>query len=116
MVTRLLPTCCVLPHFPYSSFVDFAGSVVSVLDGDTIEALHNQHPEHIRLSRIDCPEEGHAFGRRAKQAVSELVSGKGKYGGIIGKVLVPGEINVNHTLVKEAGAGGLGSMRQRLQN
>jgi endonuclease YncB( thermonuclease family) len=34
---------------------DFTGLVVSVLDGDTIEALHNQHPERIRLSGIDCP-------------------------------------------------------------
>ena len=116
MVTRPLLTCCVLPHFPYSSFADFSGSVVSILDGDTVEALRNQHPERIRLSGIDCPEKGHAFGRRAKQAASELVFGKSKYGRTIGKVLVPDEINVNHTLVKEAGAGGIGSMRQRLQN
>jgi micrococcal nuclease len=32
------------------------GQVVRVLDGDTIEVLHNQHPERIRLSGIDCPE------------------------------------------------------------
>jgi len=29
---------------------DFSGPVVSVLDGDTIEVLHNQHPERIRLN------------------------------------------------------------------
>ncbi len=46
---------------------DFFGQVVSVLDGDTIEVLHNQHPERIRLSGIDCPEKGQAFGKRAKQ-------------------------------------------------
>jgi endonuclease YncB( thermonuclease family) len=46
---------------------DFSGLVVSVLDGDTIEVLHNQHPERIRLSGIDCPEKGQAFGKRAKQ-------------------------------------------------
>jgi endonuclease YncB( thermonuclease family) len=28
--------------------------IVSVLDGDTIEVLHNQHPECIRLNDIDC--------------------------------------------------------------
>src|SRR5580765_4278033 len=33
---------------------DFSGLVVSVLDGDTIEVLHNTHPERIRLSDIDC--------------------------------------------------------------
>jgi endonuclease YncB( thermonuclease family) len=32
------------------------GFVVRVLDGDTIEVLHNQHAERIRLSGIDCPE------------------------------------------------------------
>jgi micrococcal nuclease len=54
----------------------FTGSVVGVLDGDTIEVLHNQHPERIRLSGIDCPEKGQAYGKRAKQAASELVFGK----------------------------------------
>jgi endonuclease YncB( thermonuclease family) len=35
---------------------DFTGPVVSVLDGDTIEVLHNHHTERIRLNGIDCPE------------------------------------------------------------
>ncbi len=48
---------------------DFTGSVVSVLDGDTIEVLHHQHPDRIRLSGIDCPEKGQAFGKKAKQVV-----------------------------------------------
>jgi endonuclease YncB( thermonuclease family) len=43
---------------------DFSGSVVRILDGDTIEVLHNQRPERIRLSGIDCPE-------RAKRMASE---------------------------------------------
>jgi endonuclease YncB( thermonuclease family) len=34
---------------------DFTGSVVSVLDGDTIEVLHTHHAERIRLNGIDCP-------------------------------------------------------------
>ncbi|HEX7092574.1 MAG TPA: hypothetical protein VF205_02770 [Nitrospiraceae bacterium] len=46
--------------------------VVSVLDGDTIEVLHNTHPERIRLSDIDSPEKGQSFSNRAKQAASEL--------------------------------------------
>ena len=48
------------------SAADFSGPVVSVLDGDTLEVLHNHHPERIRLSGIDCPEKGQAFGQRAK--------------------------------------------------
>ncbi len=43
---------------PYSSFADFTGQVVSVLDGDTIEVLNGHHAERIRLSGIDCPEYG----------------------------------------------------------
>ena len=49
----------------------------SVLDGDTIEVLHNQHPERIRLSGIDCPEKGQAYGNNAKHTASAL-AGCGK--------------------------------------
>jgi endonuclease YncB( thermonuclease family) len=42
----------------------FTGPVVSVLDGDTIEVLHNNRPERIRLSGIHCPEKGQAYGQR----------------------------------------------------
>jgi endonuclease YncB( thermonuclease family) len=35
---------------------DFTGSVVSILDGDTIEVLHNNHAKRIRLSGVDCSE------------------------------------------------------------
>lgn len=89
---------------------DFSGQVVSILDGDTIEVLHDQHPERIHLSGIDCPEKGQAFGKRAKQAASELVFGKevtvqthghDKYKRTIGDVLLPDGTNVNHMLVKD---------------
>jgi endonuclease YncB( thermonuclease family) len=86
------------------------GKVVGVLDGDTIEVLHNQHPERIRLHGIDCPEKGQAYGKKAKQAASELVfgkevtiqtHGKDKYGRTIAGVNLPNGTNVNHTLVKD---------------
>ena len=89
---------------------DFTGPVVAVLDGDTIEVLHNTHPERIRLSGIDCPEKGQAFGNRAKQATSALVFGKDvilqthgqdKYGRTLGDVFLRDGTNVNHTLVKD---------------
>ena len=37
---------------------DYSGPVVSVPDGDTIEVLHNTHPERIRLSGIDAQKSG----------------------------------------------------------
>ena len=78
--------------------------------GDTIEVLHHTHPERIRLSGIDCPEKGQAFGNRAKQAASALVFGKDvilqthgqdKYGRTLGDVFLADGTNVNHTLVKD---------------
>src|ERR1700682_1272230 len=84
----------------HSAFADdFTGPVVSVLDGDTLEVLHNRRPERIRLSGIDCPEKGHAYGTRAKQAASELVLGgevtlqtygHDKYGRTLADVLLLG--------------------------
>jgi endonuclease YncB( thermonuclease family) len=41
---------------------DFTGPVTSVLDGDTLEALNGYHADRIRLSGIDCPEKGQAYG------------------------------------------------------
>ena len=40
---------------------DFSGPVGSVLDGGTLEVLHNRHPELIRLRGIDCSEKSQAW-------------------------------------------------------
>src|SRR3954464_4640913 len=73
----VLVVCVLLFLFnPSRAAADFSGPVVSVLDGDTIEVLHDQHSERIRLNGIDCPEKGQAFGTRAKLAASALVFGK----------------------------------------
>ena len=112
----LVPACSLillaLRFFAISAVnpADFSGPVVSVLDGDTIEVLHNHPAERIRLNGIDCPEKGQAYGKKAKQAASELVFGKDvtlntfgkdKYGRTIADVLLPDGTNVNHELVKE---------------
>ena len=38
-----------------------------VLDDDTIEVPQNTHLERVRLSGIDCPENGDAYGMRSKE-------------------------------------------------
>ena len=89
---------------------DFSGSVVSVLDGDTIEVLHNSKPERIRLSGIDCPEKSQAYGNNAKQAASALAFGKevtfqthgyDKYQCTLGDVILPDGMHFNQELVKQ---------------
>ena len=102
----LVLTICFPGHELYA---DFTGPVVSILDGDTIEVLHNTHPAHVRLSGIDCPEKGQAFGQKAKHEVSALVFGKevtlqthghDRYKRTLADVLLPDGTNVNHELVK----------------
>ena len=89
---------------------EFTGPVVSVLDGDTLEVLHNHRAERIRLSGIDCPEKGQAFGHKAKEAASALVfakevtlytHGHDKYKRTLADVILPDGTNVNHVLVKD---------------
>jgi endonuclease YncB( thermonuclease family) len=45
---------------------DYTGRTVGIIDGDTLEVLNGHHTERIRLSDIDCPEKGQAFGERSK--------------------------------------------------
>ena len=87
---------------------EFTGQVVGVLDGDTIEVLHNKRPERIRLSGIDCPEQRQPFGENAKHAASALVfgkevtvqtQGKDKYRHTLAEVVLADGSNVNELLV-----------------
>ena len=111
---RLLISIAILILLPIEqsalALADFTGRVVSVLDGDTIEVLNGHHTERIRLSGIDCPEKGQAYGTRAKHAASDLAFGKevtvqthghDKYKRTLADVLLPDGTNVNQELVKQ---------------
>ncbi len=83
--------------------------LVGVIDGDTIEILHKQHT-NVSFSMVDCPENGQAYGKRAKQATSELVFGKevalqthglDKYGRTLGDVILPDGTKVSHKLAQD---------------
>ena len=52
------------------------GKVVRVADGDTVTILVDETQHRIRLDGIDCPELKQAFGRKAKDFVSDLVFGE----------------------------------------
>lgn len=115
---RILAIVCVvlfvLPFVACAHSDDFAslswnGSVVGVLDGDTVDVLRNRHTERIRLYGIDCPEKGQAFGRVAKLATSALVFGRpvtvkphttDRYKRVVAEVFLVDGTNLNHQLVK----------------
>ena len=75
-----------------------------------LEVLHHQHLERIRLSGIDCPEKGQAYGQKAKHAASDLVFGKDvtiqmhghdKYKRTLADVLLPDGMSLNQELVRQ---------------
>jgi len=88
------------------------GKVVKVADGDTITILVDREQVRVRLANIDTPERKQPWGRRAKQALADLVAGKqvevevldtDRYGRAIGLVRVGG-IKANRALVNDGHA------------
>lgn len=85
----------------------FVGVVISVADGDSVTVLRDRFPVKIRLSDIDAPEHGQAFGEQSKQALSHLVYRKAvtvdpreidRYGRTVARVFV-GPLDVNLAMV-----------------
>lgn len=81
------------------SYADtLTGRVVRVIDGDTIVVLDADDTQHkIRLTGIDAPERGQAYGTKSKEHLSDSVAGEiviveydknDRYGRILGKVLL----------------------------
>jgi len=91
---------------------DLVGSVVGITDGDTLTLLVGRSQYKIRLTEIDTPERGQAWGTRATQALSEKVfrqqvavatTEQDRYGRWIGKVWL-GQRDINRELVREGHA------------
>lgn len=80
------------------------GRVVGISDGDTLTLLDMANVQHrVRLSGIDSPEKGQAYGKHCKESLSELAHGhavtvesvkQDRYGRVIGKVFV-GDQDIN---------------------
>ncbi len=63
--------------FPAILFSQTTGKVIKVSDGDTITVLLKGNiQKKLRLAEVDCPENGQAFGKNAKQFTSAQVFGK----------------------------------------
>lgn len=88
----------------------FSGKCVKVLDGDTIEVMHGNTAERIRLDGIDCPEKSQDFGKRAKEFTAQQTYGQNvtilthnadRYGRTIGRVILPDGRDLNAELVRK---------------
>ena len=79
---------------------EFRGKVVGITDGDTITVLRDGNVQvKVRLTEVDAPEGGQAWGQRSKQTLSKLVFGKqvrvvwteeDRWGRTLGRVYVGG--------------------------
>lgn len=78
----------------------FRGSVVGVMDGDTLSVLRDGRGFTIRVHGIDCPEHGQDFSARAKQFTSARVFGKtvtveprgsDRYSRLVARVVIDGD-------------------------
>ncbi len=87
----------------------FAGMTVGIMDGDTVEVMHNGAAERVRLNGIDCPETKQAFGTKAKQKTASLcyrklvtvsAEGRDRYGRTIGEITLPNGKSLNKELVR----------------
>lgn len=96
---------------PYTQAASFTGKLVKVIDGDTVEVMHDGKVERIRLAQIDCPEQGQPFGQAAKRYVLKVAAQKivtvevetvDRYGRTVGEVFLPDGSNLNKRIV---GAG-----------
>ncbi|EIL0174621.1 thermonuclease family protein [Salmonella enterica] len=92
---------------------EIQGKVIRVLDGDTIEVLHDKTPVRIRLANIDAPEKKQAFGRWSANQLKGLVAAlpvtvtytqTDRYGRIIGRVFTANGTEANRFMVKSGAA------------
>ena len=88
------------------------GSVVRVIDGDTVELKVESLSQRIRLSEIDAPEKNQFWGFESSKALEKKLLGKSvrvvindvdRYGRTIGTIFV-GEASINELMVLEGHA------------
>jgi micrococcal nuclease len=88
----------------------FSGKILTVKDGDSVIIMHNDRPEELRLSGIDCPEKDQPFGDEATKTTTAIcfdkqvnvtAHGPDKYGRTIADVTLADGSNLNEELVRK---------------
>lgn len=110
---RLLLAALALSTLTVASAADLQGRVVGVTDGDTLTLLTaDKRQVKVRLAEIDTPESGQPYGKKARQALANLVQGRqarvdvadtDRYGRSIARVWVGG-VDINRQLVADGAA------------
>lgn len=95
------------------SAAETRGRVVKIADGDSFTILgKNNRQTRIRLYGVDSPENGQPYSKRAKEALSNMISekdlvirekNKDRYGRVVAVVYADG-INVNEAMLKQGWA------------
>ena len=109
MLALILVAAVGLQHpLPAVGVGEFQGRVVAIIDGDTVEVMHDGRAERIRLNGIDAPEHRQAFGRRAQDFLGEMIfkqnlrvvmRSKDRYGRTVADLFL-GTKNVNQEMVR----------------
>lgn len=85
------------------------GTVVGVVDGDTVDVRLDSGMIRVRLHAIDTPERGQPYGDAAKQALARIVFGKAvelepyeqdRYDRLVARIWL-GEVDVNAAMIKD---------------
>jgi micrococcal nuclease len=105
-IVILLTALCLISGQVYAA--SFTGKLVKVLDGDTVEVMHDGKAERIRLAQIDCPEKNQPYGQASKRYVLDIAAHKivtvqvetvDRYGRTVGEIFLPDGANLNKQIV-----------------
>ena len=103
---------CLFTLFPAYGEEVLIGSVIKVVDGDTLDVQVGPGKHRIRLAEIDAPERNQPWGDEAKQSlafkvlkqeVRVVVTDTDRYGRQVGKIFL-GQTDINRSMVSEGHA------------
>lgn len=94
---------------PADDLPRLSGTVVGVVDGDTVDVRLDSGMIRVRLHAIDTPERGQPYGNVAKDALSRIVFGRAveiepyaqdRYDRLVARVWM-GDVDVNALMIKQ---------------